>query len=234
MTILATLINSTGIIRQCGKTCYLAKTRTCQCLCGGVNHGVGRRQAIDQTREYFEELHTEVKNLATPAMQFRKITIISKLTPRDQLLHPNQSLIFYQPPMNEETKKIALALAINACLAILTGCTPPKPPPPPTPTIAKIVVIYESSQLSIEDAATLNAQDLRQWLGSRYWFRAVDVNILNGYDQPPLELRPYLAEAAGQALPRIILADDHNRVIRALGLPKSPAKIIEYVEGTSP
>jgi hypothetical protein len=35
----------------CTKRCYDATCRVCKCVCGGANHGVGRQQAIDQTRD---------------------------------------------------------------------------------------------------------------------------------------------------------------------------------------
>ena len=234
MATLATLVNSTGTIRRCSAKCYNAKTKTCHCLCGGVNHGVGRDQAIDQTRAYFSELDEEISQLATPEMQFRKIEILRKVRLCGRLLHPNQSLIFYQPPMNAETKKIAVTLAISACLAILTGCTPPRPPPPPPLPATRVVIIYDSAELSTADATTLNSPELRPYMENHYWFRAVDKKTINQDNIQPPELHAYLTEANGKKLPRIILADDNDNVIKAAQLPSTPSKVIDFCRGTTP
>jgi len=35
---------------RCDAKCYNAKGTKCTCICGGVNHGAGKNQAIDNTR----------------------------------------------------------------------------------------------------------------------------------------------------------------------------------------
>jgi len=36
-----------SLTRRCDARCYAAKGTTCRCICGGINHGVGLRQTID-------------------------------------------------------------------------------------------------------------------------------------------------------------------------------------------
>jgi hypothetical protein len=51
---MATLIevyNSYGCIGRCDARCYDAKEPECKCICGGVNHGVGLKRAIEFSRE---------------------------------------------------------------------------------------------------------------------------------------------------------------------------------------
>jgi len=47
------LISSDGA-HKCDEKCYNAKSMRCTCICGGVNHGVGLRQAIEnlEARQY--------------------------------------------------------------------------------------------------------------------------------------------------------------------------------------
>jgi len=54
---MATLIaayNSEGCIGRCDAKCYNAESPDCHCICGGKNHGVGLKKAIDNTRELAE------------------------------------------------------------------------------------------------------------------------------------------------------------------------------------
>ena len=39
------------LIGRCTARCHTAKGKRCYCICGGVNHGVGLRQAIDNLDE---------------------------------------------------------------------------------------------------------------------------------------------------------------------------------------
>lgn len=41
---------------RCDAKCYNAKGPTCKCVCGGVNHGVGIDEAIQNTHEYHDFL----------------------------------------------------------------------------------------------------------------------------------------------------------------------------------
>jgi hypothetical protein len=36
---------------KCAAKCYNAKSKVCDCICGGLNHGVGLTQAVANTRQ---------------------------------------------------------------------------------------------------------------------------------------------------------------------------------------
>ena len=60
MTTLMTYSNSEGS-RRCDAKCHNATNSTCNCICGGKNHGVGEDVARDNVQEYAER---ELKRLA--------------------------------------------------------------------------------------------------------------------------------------------------------------------------
>jgi hypothetical protein len=41
-------------IGRCDAKCYAGKHPHCDCICGGANHGVGLKQASDNTQEMVE------------------------------------------------------------------------------------------------------------------------------------------------------------------------------------
>jgi hypothetical protein len=47
--------DSDGCVGRCDAKCHDAKEPGCDCICGGRNHGVGRGQAIENTRVYVGE-----------------------------------------------------------------------------------------------------------------------------------------------------------------------------------
>ena len=51
MTTLIAAYNSGGCIGRCDAKCHNATHPVCECICGGRNHGVGHRQAAENTRE---------------------------------------------------------------------------------------------------------------------------------------------------------------------------------------
>ena len=51
MTTLISYQSSGGDQGRCDAKCYDAREPDCDCICGGRNHGAGREQAIDNTRE---------------------------------------------------------------------------------------------------------------------------------------------------------------------------------------
>ena len=51
MTTLISYSSSGGDQGRCDAKCYLATEPDCTCICGGRNHGVGREQATENTRE---------------------------------------------------------------------------------------------------------------------------------------------------------------------------------------
>jgi hypothetical protein len=54
---------SGGESGRCDAKCYEAKEKICKCCCGGKNHGVGLRQAIENTkRDLIEMLEWAEKN----------------------------------------------------------------------------------------------------------------------------------------------------------------------------
>lgn len=54
MTTLIAVYDSDGCQGRCDARCYDADNEDCECICGGRNHGVGKQQAIDNTRELAE------------------------------------------------------------------------------------------------------------------------------------------------------------------------------------
>jgi len=234
MTTMIALYNADGCVGRCDARCYLAKSPTCSCICGAVNHGVGRQQALDQTREYFADLPSAAKQNAHPDEQFRTITVLPKAKNRPPLPHPNQSLIFYQPPMNAITKQAALTASLAAITALLTGCPTPPIPPPPIIT-ARVVLVYESHDLTPTDAATLNSKTLRDYLNAHgYWYRFIDKNILDPEHQPPAEILPYLNAAKGHPLPCLLFADAAHNITRAQNLPPTAADVINLLDPNRP
>ena len=51
MTTLISYQSSGGDQGRCDAKCYGATEPDCTCICGGRNHGAGRQQAIENTRE---------------------------------------------------------------------------------------------------------------------------------------------------------------------------------------
>jgi predicted methyltransferase MtxX (methanogen marker protein 4) len=63
--------NSSGCTGKCDANCYNATTPHCDCICGGRNHGVGERQARDNTAKYAEEMIKEhAKNTGTEVKDY--------------------------------------------------------------------------------------------------------------------------------------------------------------------
>jgi len=54
MTTLIAVYNSDGCVGRCDAKCYNATNPECDCICGGKNHGAGKQQAIENTRELAE------------------------------------------------------------------------------------------------------------------------------------------------------------------------------------
>lgn len=47
--------NGDQCIGKCDANCYNATCPDCDCICGGRNHGVGLKKAIENTQQYAEE-----------------------------------------------------------------------------------------------------------------------------------------------------------------------------------
>ncbi len=54
MTTLISYQSSGGDQGRCDAKCYDAQEPDCDCICGGRNHGAGKQQAIENTRELAE------------------------------------------------------------------------------------------------------------------------------------------------------------------------------------
>jgi hypothetical protein len=54
MTTLIAVYNSEGCVGRCDAKCYEAEWEPCDCICQGRNHGAGKQQALDNTRELAE------------------------------------------------------------------------------------------------------------------------------------------------------------------------------------
>jgi hypothetical protein len=66
MTLIA-VYTSEGCIGRCDAKCYEAQEPACDYICGGMNHGAGVQQAIDNTRVHAEvmiEKYAGAKGLA--------------------------------------------------------------------------------------------------------------------------------------------------------------------------
>jgi hypothetical protein len=55
MTTLISWGNSSGELGRCDAKCYDAIGGNCRCICGGLNHGVGKDKAIENTREHIDD-----------------------------------------------------------------------------------------------------------------------------------------------------------------------------------
>jgi hypothetical protein len=56
--VLMTQVSSDGGRRRCDAKCYNAHKAECKCICGGVNHGVGREAAMANTRRISDDVVT--------------------------------------------------------------------------------------------------------------------------------------------------------------------------------
>lgn len=56
MTTLLAVYTKEGCIGRCDAKCYDANSPECDCICGGVNHGVGLRTAVLLTRNAVDDI----------------------------------------------------------------------------------------------------------------------------------------------------------------------------------
>ena len=59
MTTLIAVYTSRGCVGRCDAKCYNATEPECTCICGGLNHGAGRNQAITNTAEHAQHMIDE-------------------------------------------------------------------------------------------------------------------------------------------------------------------------------
>lgn len=70
MSTLIAVYNSDGCVGRCDAKCYNATDAKCDCICGGRNHGAGKQQAMDNTRQMAESMIAEW-NQAHPGEELR-------------------------------------------------------------------------------------------------------------------------------------------------------------------
>lgn len=63
MTTVIAAYNSDGCIGRCDSKCHDAMYPDCDCICGGKNHGVGLKQAIQNNQDVWDELVKEIKDV---------------------------------------------------------------------------------------------------------------------------------------------------------------------------
>lgn len=61
MSTLMSIGNSSGETGRCDARCYDAKFPACHCCCGGRNHGVGLKQAVENVNSYVNEMIADEK-----------------------------------------------------------------------------------------------------------------------------------------------------------------------------
>jgi hypothetical protein len=69
------IYNSDGCVGRCDANCHDATTPICTCICGGRNHGVGLKQAIDNTALHFKQ--EDLEQLAQ-AGGYKKIEVTAQ------------------------------------------------------------------------------------------------------------------------------------------------------------
>lgn len=52
-------LKSNGNQRRCDARCYDATGKKCKCICGGVNHGVGKDTAISNSHNIIKDMEKE-------------------------------------------------------------------------------------------------------------------------------------------------------------------------------
>lgn len=64
MTTVLAVYNSDGCVGRCDARCHGAKSKTCDCICGGRNHGKGLAQAIENNKEALGLTDEDLKRFA--------------------------------------------------------------------------------------------------------------------------------------------------------------------------
>lgn len=65
MTTLMSVYNSSGCVGRCDAKCYDAKGEHCDCICGGANHWIGKKAAVNNIRDHF------VNNVKEAGLNFK-------------------------------------------------------------------------------------------------------------------------------------------------------------------
>jgi hypothetical protein len=76
MTTLIASYDNYGCTGRCDAKCYNADGPHCDCICGGMNHGVGKAKAMKNTQLYTEiwidewqKAHPETEHFTVPALK---------------------------------------------------------------------------------------------------------------------------------------------------------------------
>jgi len=75
--------NLRAAIRRCDTRCYNAAHPRCDCVCGGLNHGVGYEKALQNTRQHAAEL-VKANHSPNPDSPFSWVTILGTSYRSDQ------------------------------------------------------------------------------------------------------------------------------------------------------
>jgi hypothetical protein len=65
MATLIAVYTSNGCVGRCDAKCYNALKPKCDCVCGGVNHGVGLKKATEQTKVMAEKTIEKINKKKT-------------------------------------------------------------------------------------------------------------------------------------------------------------------------
>jgi len=80
MTTLIEYRTGGGKRRRCDARCHDAKHQTCACICGGLNHGVGKKGAAKNIIDHLQEILKEDVHL--------NIDAISDINAQQELFPP--------------------------------------------------------------------------------------------------------------------------------------------------
>lgn len=64
MTTVLAVYNSEGCVGRCDANCHDARSATCDCICGGKNHGAGLQQAVENNQELIGLTDDDLKRFA--------------------------------------------------------------------------------------------------------------------------------------------------------------------------
>lgn len=68
MTLIA-VYDKNGCVGRCDAKCYNAAHAKCDCICGGRNHQAGEKRAVENTREYVDDM-VQDWNAKHPGQEF--------------------------------------------------------------------------------------------------------------------------------------------------------------------
>lgn len=80
MTLIASYDSEGRCLARCDANCHNATKPICTCVCGGMNHGVGIKKAMANTREYAEEMIKEYSEANGPGLSFKVAPEAAQLT----------------------------------------------------------------------------------------------------------------------------------------------------------